>query len=350
MFRFFILLFLLSSILFSQQNSSTMLAVSDLIGQGVNQSEANVVTEQLRAELHKTGHFRIIERSQMQEILKEQGFQQTGCTSDACAVQVGQLLGVKEIIVGTIGIAGSYTVLTVRILDVQTSEVIVDETVRTTGGIDKMIEGSINEVAGKLTQSFSNTMNNALIEAAKSGNLVEIERLLKRGANINTKDSTGRTPLHAASYNDHINIVNFLISNGADVNAKSNVDATPLHMASYSGHADIVNFLVSKGANVNAKDNGGRTPLHAASYNGHADIVSFLIGKGADINAKAINDYGVTPLHVASFKGHVDIVEILISKGADVNVKDNNGKTPLNLAADKGNADVIEILKKHGAK
>ena len=158
MLKYLILMLLFASNLFSQQNSNTAIAVSDLIGQGVNQTEANVVTEQLRAELHKTGHFRIIERSQMQEILKEQGFQQTGCTSDACAVQVGQLLGVRDIVVGTIGIAGSYTMLTVRIIDVQTGEVIVDETEKTTGGIDRMVEKGIKEITGKLAITYLNPM------------------------------------------------------------------------------------------------------------------------------------------------------------------------------------------------
>ena len=139
MVRTFSALIFLIATSYAQQKTIPQIAVSDLLAEGVKQSEANVVTEQLRAELQKTGSFRIIERSQMQEILKEQGFQQTGCTTDACAVQVGQMLGVNDIVVGTLGIAGSYTVLAVRIIDVQTGEVMANETVKTSG-IDKMIE------------------------------------------------------------------------------------------------------------------------------------------------------------------------------------------------------------------
>ena len=53
MLRYSILLFLFASNMFSQQNSTTAIAVSDLVGQGVNQTEANVVTEQLRAEFFR---------------------------------------------------------------------------------------------------------------------------------------------------------------------------------------------------------------------------------------------------------------------------------------------------------
>jgi TolB-like protein len=149
-----IIVSLLYGELFSQENSLPNIAISDLIGQGVEQSEAVIVTEQLQTELLKSGKLRIIERSQMQEILKEQGFQQTGCTSDTCAVEIGQILGVKNIIVGTLGIAGSYTVLAVRVLDVATGAVTTSETVKTKGGVDNLLEEGIQEVAHKVLAGF----------------------------------------------------------------------------------------------------------------------------------------------------------------------------------------------------
>ncbi len=122
--------------LFAQQAEPVAIAVSDLMAQGIKENEAAVVSEQLRAQLLKDSRIRMVERNQMQEILKEQGFQQTGCTSDQCAVEAGQLLGVRNMIVGTIGMAGSYTVLSVRAINVETGEVVANETVRTKGGID----------------------------------------------------------------------------------------------------------------------------------------------------------------------------------------------------------------------
>jgi hypothetical protein len=90
----------------------------------------------------------------MQEVLKEQGFQQSGCTNDECAVVIGQLLGVRYIAVGTLGIAGSYTVLSVRVLEVQTGAVVAFETVQTKHGIDNLIEKGIREVSSKILASF----------------------------------------------------------------------------------------------------------------------------------------------------------------------------------------------------
>jgi len=135
---------------FSSQAEPLTLAVSDLAAQGVKESEAVVISEQLRAELMKSPQIRLIERSQMQEILKEQGFQQSGCTSDACAIEVGQLLGVKNMVVGSVGMAGSYTVLSVRVIDVTSGSIVVNESIRTKGGIDKVLETGIQEAAAKL--------------------------------------------------------------------------------------------------------------------------------------------------------------------------------------------------------
>ena len=134
----------------AEQPEPVTLAVSDLAAQGVQESDAAVISEQLRAELMKSPRIRLIERSQMQEILKEQGFQQSGCTNDACAVEVGQLLGVNNIIVGSVGMAGSYTVLSVRVIDVKTGSIVVNESIRTKGGIDKVLESGIEETATKL--------------------------------------------------------------------------------------------------------------------------------------------------------------------------------------------------------
>jgi len=119
------------------------LAVNDLRAQGVTKAEALVISEQLRVELSKAGKYQLIERSQMKEILAEQGFQQTGCTNDNCAVEVGQLLGVKNILIGSLGKAGSYTVMTIRILDVTFGNIIVNESIRTKGGIDEIMERGV---------------------------------------------------------------------------------------------------------------------------------------------------------------------------------------------------------------
>jgi TolB-like protein len=152
--KFLSCLLSITALLFAQQTEVISLAVSDLAAQGVKQSEAAVISEQLRIELMKSARIRLIQRSQMQEILKEQGFEQSGCTSDVCAVEVGQLLGVQKMVIGSVGMAGSYTVLSVRIIDVSTGAVVVNESVKNKGGIDEVLESGIRDVTAKLTKGL----------------------------------------------------------------------------------------------------------------------------------------------------------------------------------------------------
>ena len=61
---------------------------------------------------------------------------------------------------------------------------------------------------------------------------------------------------------------------------------TPLHLAALQGHMQLVKLLENSGANVNASDEHGMTPLHKAAVQGHADTVAELLAHGAHIDAK----------------------------------------------------------------
>ena len=165
-----------------------------------------------------------------------------------------------------------------------------------------------------------------LLEAAKVGNVNEVQSLLTAGANVNIKDEYGQTPLHRAAINGHTEAVNALIKEGgADVNAQDIYRQTPLHCAADNGHTDIVSALIVAKAMVDATDTYRQTPLHCATINGHTGAVNALLAGGAHVNIK--DEDGQTPLHWATINGHAAIVQALIAQGADVNIKDNKGKT-----------------------
>ena len=102
------LLCLSAAVLCFSQQTKLNIAVNDLRGEGIDKSSANIISERIRSELINTGVFRVMERAEMQTILKEQGFQQSGaCIDQQCLVQVGQLLGVDRIVAGSVGMIGS---------------------------------------------------------------------------------------------------------------------------------------------------------------------------------------------------------------------------------------------------
>lgn len=96
-----------------------VIAVSDFTAKDIPLSTAMNVSDLIRTELINTGRYTVIERSQMKEILKEQGFQQTGCTDVNCAVQMGKLLSAKKILVGSIMKMGSRYIISGRVVDVE---------------------------------------------------------------------------------------------------------------------------------------------------------------------------------------------------------------------------------------
>jgi TolB-like protein len=100
------------------------IAVSDLEPQGVSASDAAVIADMLRGELVKTGEVNVLERQNMQKVMAEQAFQQTGCTSAECAVKLGKLLNVNKIVTGSVGKLGDMYFVNVRIVDVETASMI----------------------------------------------------------------------------------------------------------------------------------------------------------------------------------------------------------------------------------
>ncbi len=91
---------------------------------GVTADDAELLSDRLRIELFNTDAYTVMERSQMQEILKEQGFQQSGtCTDEGCMVEMGQMLGVRLLIGGSIGRLGNMYLVNLRAIDIRSAKI-----------------------------------------------------------------------------------------------------------------------------------------------------------------------------------------------------------------------------------
>jgi hypothetical protein len=114
----FLLLVLLVT---SAQAERIPLAVYGVEPQGVSLSTAAIITDIVRTKLRGCGQFDLVEKSKMEEILKLQGIQQTGCTEAECAANVGKILNVKKMVVGGLGKLGAAFRLSLRVVDVETA-------------------------------------------------------------------------------------------------------------------------------------------------------------------------------------------------------------------------------------
>ena len=145
-----------ASLAVAQSQPKASVAVMDMEPKGVPENEVSALSDRLRTELFRTGAFDVMERGKMQDVLKEQGFQQSGaCNTDACAVEIGQMIGVQKIIGGSLGRVGKTYTVNLRMIDVKTGRIERSVTEDYTGEIDKLLTSTMKTVAYTLANSVA---------------------------------------------------------------------------------------------------------------------------------------------------------------------------------------------------
>ena len=186
-------------------------------------------------------------------------------------------------------------------------------------------------------------VSRALIQAALTGDVAEMERLYDQRADVNYQsqkqppDNEGMTALHAAAKGGHYRAVEFLIQREANVDALMIHKFTPLHLAVTAQHTQLVRYLIDRRANVNAQNAQGQTPL----FKSDRQITRMLLKAQANPN---VIDNGVnTSLHYAAYNNHVEAIKLLTGANANVNIRNREGKTALWLVCD--HADMLNVQR-----
>jgi len=118
-----LLLIILVFSLTTDSLSKTTLAILELKDKGAGNSTASILTDNLLSEFSKITDYEIVERDQLETILKEQGLQNSGlCDNNECLVEIGGLLGAQKMVTGSIGKLGKSYSLSVRIFDIQSAK------------------------------------------------------------------------------------------------------------------------------------------------------------------------------------------------------------------------------------
>ena len=179
------------------------------------------------------------------------------------------------------------------------------------------------------------------------GCLDGVKSFIEMYGNAEARDEKGRTPLHVACANGHINVAEYLIYEcGCNKEARDNSQSTPLFTACFSGETDMVKCLVSRfGCKFDVRDANGWSPLHVACGRGYMDIIEYLINQcGFDREARD-NKLMLTPLFMACLTGQTNIVKCLVSKfSCKLDIRDNQERTPVHAACFNGCQELFQYL------
>ena len=106
--------------------------------------------------------YRWLDRGRMKEVLEEQKFQASGCTDQSCAVEMGQLLGARKMVTGSVSKTGGTYNLTLSVIDIQTG--LVDKSASeicpdcTEGQLYQLAEKTVLNLSGPAAQNSPDTM------------------------------------------------------------------------------------------------------------------------------------------------------------------------------------------------
>jgi ankyrin repeat protein len=188
-------------------------------------------------------------------------------------------------------------------------------------------------------------------ELVKTGTPQNVQRAINSGAEANSPDKDGKTPLmYAAGYNQNVEVITVLVKAGADIEAIDKNSMTPLMYAAWNNqNPDEITVLLKAGANLKAHDKDGFDALtHAAYSNPNPEVITTLLKAGADVNAQGSR--GWTPLMLAAYSNpNPEVITTLLEAGAKANIKNSEGRIAFDYAQKneklKGSVAYMELEK-----
>ena len=189
-----------------------------------------------------------------------------------------------------------------------------------------------------------------------------LETLLAHGADINTRDGWGRTPLFWASDMNapppnpetREEFALLMIERGADPAIGQNggrLDKPLLRMVESGMSAEGLRAVVAAGGRADEEGDSHYTALHAGVKRSAAVVEALLSNEEADVDAADGN--GFTPLMWAmnpdaelESGGNVDVIDALLRFGANPLRESDNGSTAISLGEDNGMPeDILAMLR-----
>jgi ankyrin repeat protein len=202
------------------------------------------------------------------------------------------------------------------------------------------------------------------LEGKKLRRIVEL--LIKKGADISHKNTSGNTALHLAcidkqSSDNRIDLIKIFLEKGIDINSVNNEGETPLmiYLKNNVPDCETFSYLISRGADFKVKDKQDRnlldivlehfrlksSKLTVDPVENVKKIVSDLVEACLDINA--VDKKGATPIFYLMLNEDccVELIEFMIAKGSKCNSRMNDGDNLLHQACGRQKKNLLNVIK-----
>lgn len=161
----------------------------------------------------------------------------------------------------------------------------------------------------------------------------------------NYRDSEGNSLLHYAAASQNSDMINLLLKKGLDLEARNSRKATPICIAAKEGNLTVLKIFEKTGADLSVLSNHGENLLiTAAGNNPNPEITEYLVKKKLwDI--EYCDEAGFTALQNAALhQSNPEILRILVRAGANPYVESPKGDNLLHLAVRNKSLDVVKFI------
>jgi ankyrin repeat protein len=185
--------------------------------------------------------------------------------------------------------------------------------------------------------------------AAQTGDVARITALAASGADLDARDSHGRTAVHVAAFARQRGAIQALAKAGGKLDLLENDRYDAVTIAAVANDEETLRLLLSLGASakqVTSRYDG--SALIAAAHLGHADVVRQLIAAGAPLDHVNNLHWTATIESIVLGDGgprHQATLQALIEAGANLQLADREGRTPLQLAQARGYGAMVKLLE-----
>jgi len=121
----FLCLFAMTGLALQAQDSKLRVAVFDPTSSSVaiDEGTRDAVRELISSTFVNTGEYNIVERSLLQQVMKEQKMSNTDAFDESQATELGRLAGANKVVLSVISLVGGRNMLSIKLIDVKTATI-----------------------------------------------------------------------------------------------------------------------------------------------------------------------------------------------------------------------------------